>query len=155
MMGAVLAARVPEVELVTAGTLVVEGMPMSWRTRQALGSIGVAADGHRSHQLSATDAAAADLIVAMAVEHVQYVRRVHPGAAAKTATLRRLVRDLGGSEAGQLRARLATMNLAGVELDAVHEDIADPAGGDVGTFEACAREILDLTEALLPHLARA
>lgn len=152
MMGAVLAAQAPEVGLVTAGTLVVEGMPMSWRTKQALGSIGVAAEGHRSHQLTDVDAAQADLIVAMAVEHVAYVRRAHPLAAAKTATLKRLVRDLDGVDGSGLRARLVALNLAQVQLDPHREDIVDPAGGEVDVFEACAREINDLTEALLPHL---
>jgi protein-tyrosine phosphatase len=151
MMGAILAARAPDIELETAGTLVVEGMPMSWRTRQALASIGLKADGHRSHQLSDHDADQADLIVAMAVEHVQYVRRAHPRAAAKTATLKRLVRDLGPVDARGLPARLASLDLASVTLEPC-EDVEDPAGAEVDVFESCAREILDLTEQLLPHL---
>ena len=59
---------------------------MSRRTRDALASVGFTADGHRSHQLTDEDMAAADLIMAMAGEHVAYVRRRHPDAAAKTAS---------------------------------------------------------------------
>ena len=82
------------VRIVTAGTHVVEGQPMSRRTRAALASVGLTADGHRSHQLTDNDIEQAELILAMAGEHVSYVRRRHPEAAAKTATLKRLVRDL-------------------------------------------------------------
>ena len=50
MSGAML--RAAPVRIVTAGTHVVEGQPMSRRTRDALTSVGLAADGHRSHQLT-------------------------------------------------------------------------------------------------------
>ena len=36
MAGAALAAHLPDWHVTTAGTLVVEGQPMSWRTRAAL-----------------------------------------------------------------------------------------------------------------------
>ncbi|HEY9558457.1 MAG TPA: low molecular weight phosphatase family protein, partial [Acidimicrobiales bacterium] len=54
MAGAALAAHLPDWEVTTAGTLVVEGQPMSWRTRAALESVGLQAPSHRSRQ--ATDA---------------------------------------------------------------------------------------------------
>ena len=92
MAGAMLQAA--PVRIVTAGTHVVEGQPMSRRTRDALASVGFAADGHRSHQLTDEDMAEADVIVAMAGEHVAYVRRRYPDAAAKTASIKRLCRDL-------------------------------------------------------------
>ena len=92
MAGAMLADA--PFRIVTAGTHVVEGQPMSRRTRAALASVGLAADGHRSHQLTEDDIEEADLILAMAGEHVAYIRRRHPGAAAKTGTLKRLCRDL-------------------------------------------------------------
>ena len=40
MAGAALAALLPDRPVRTAGTLVVEGQPMSWRTRAALESVG-------------------------------------------------------------------------------------------------------------------
>ena len=82
MAGAILAAHLDDVEITTAGTHVVEGMPMSWRTREALAGLDVTAPGHRSTQLRARDVDRADLIVGLATEHVAYVRRVHPEAAA-------------------------------------------------------------------------
>ena len=94
MAGAILAAHLDDVEITTAGTHVVEGMPMSWRTREALAGLDVRAPGHRSTQLRDSHVAEADLVVGLAGEHVAYVRRTHPEAAARTGTLRRLARDL-------------------------------------------------------------
>jgi protein-tyrosine-phosphatase len=146
MAGAIVAAARDDVDIVTAGTHVVEGMPMSWRTRDALAALGVRADGHRSHQLRNGDVTTADLIVAMAGEHVAYVRRTHPEAAGRTGTLKRLARDLvAGPE--PLHERVAALGLDTVELEP-WEDVVDPAGGDLPEFEACAQEINEL----LTHL---
>jgi len=150
MAGAIARTQRDDLEVVTAGTHVVEGMPMSWRTRDALGALGVTADGHRSHQLRADDVAAADVIVALAPEHVAYVRRVHPAAAGRTVTLKRLARDLPPSGgAGDLADRVSALGLADHEVQA-WEEVVDPAGGDLADFEACAREIHDLLGVLAP-----
>ena len=150
MAGAIARTHRDDLDVVTAGTHVVEGMPMSWRTRDALGGLGVKADGHRSHQLREADVDAADLVVALAGEHVAYVRRVHPGAASRTATLKRLVRDLAAGD-GSLADRLQALDLATVELDE-WEDVVDPAGGELPEFEACAREINALLGELFARL---
>ena len=84
----------------------------------------------------------------MAGEHVNYVRRVHPEAAARTATIKRLVRDLPGVPGDQpLDRRLAALDLAGVALEP-WEDVEDPAGGDLEDFVACAKELDDLVDRL-------
>lgn len=148
MAGAMLGPAPVEVE--TAGTHVVEGQPMSRRTRDALASVGWAADGHRSNQLTVRDAAWADLIIAMAGEHVAFVRRQHPEAAGRTATLRRLCRDLpDGPE--PLAERVARLQLADVVVEP-WEDVDDPAGGEDEVYVACAKELADLTAELLPRL---
>ena len=150
MGGAIVRARRADIEVVTAGTHVIEGMPMSWRTRDALAGLEVTADGHRSRQLRESDLDTADLVLAMAGEHVAYVRRVHPSAAGRTATLKRLVRDLApGPE--PLGSRLGALGLNAVSIEE-WEDVDDPAGGDLPQFEACAREIDDLLLELLPAL---
>lgn len=156
MGGAIVRARRDDLEVVTAGTHVIEGMPMSWRTRDALGALDVEAPGHRSYQLRDGEAANADLVIAMAGEHVGYVRRVHPQAASRTVTLKRLARDLApstGDASGRddLATRVGALGLAHVELE-VWEDVEDPAGGDLPEFEACAREIHDLLDAVLPRI---
>ncbi|MGH9027059.1 MAG: hypothetical protein ACRDWD_13225, partial [Acidimicrobiia bacterium] len=123
MAGAILAARAPHLTITTAGTHVVEGMPMSWRTRDALGEIGITAPNHRSRQLSDAHLDTADIVVGFAGEHIGYVRRVHPHAAGRSATLRRLARDL--PETGSLAVRLAALDLAAVDLEP-WEDVIDP-----------------------------
>jgi protein-tyrosine-phosphatase len=111
--------------------------------------VGVAAVGHRSKQIARHDLDA-DVIVALAREHVQWIRREHPDAAARTATLKRLSRDLP-HEPGPLATRIAALNLDAVELEP-WEDVDDPAGGDLDTFVACAREVLHLVDELAPRL---
>jgi protein-tyrosine phosphatase len=155
MAGAILAAHlddaeVEQVTITTAGTHVVEGMPMSWRTRDALTGVDVVPPAHRSTQLREEHVDAADLVVGLAREHVEYVRRTHPGAAARTATLRRLARELRPGD-DPLPARVAALRLAEVRLEP-WEDVDDPAGGDLPEFQACAREIRDLIARLAPAL---
>jgi protein-tyrosine phosphatase len=150
MAGAILAEHLEDVEITTAGTHVVEGMPMSWRTREALAGLDVVAPRHRSTQLRDAHVEAADLVVCLAAEHVQYVRRAHPEAAPRTATLKRLVRDLHpGTE--PFADRVAALDLGVVQLER-WEDVEDPAGGDLPEFEACAREIHGLLHELAPAL---
>jgi protein-tyrosine-phosphatase len=135
----------------TAGTLVVEGQPMSWRTRAALESVGVAVPDHRSRQATAADLSHADLVIALAPEHVHWVRRTHPAAAGRTGTLRRVVRDLAHDDR-PLPERVAELRLADVELEA-WEEVVDPGGGDAEAFAACARDVHALIEALADRLA--
>lgn len=151
MAGAALAA-LGGAEITTAGTLVIEGQPMSTRTRQALETVGLAVPPHRSRQLRAADLDAADLVVALAGEHVAHVRRDHPSAAARTATLRRLCRDLP-RVSGTLPERVAALGLAEVDLEP-WEDVEDPGGGDVDVFRGCAEEVVSLIAELHRTLGR-
>jgi len=137
-------------DVVSAGTHVVEGQPMGMRTRAALASIpeleAIAVSGHRSKQLREDQLDVADLIVAMEADHVRFVRRHHPAAAKRTATLRRLCLDLLPGESALLD-RVDALGLADRPLDPA-EDVADPAGGDVDVYVACAHELWLLTEQL-------
>jgi protein-tyrosine phosphatase len=150
MAGAVLREHVPGLRVTTSGTHVIEGMPMSWRTRDAIERLGVPAPDHRSRQATAAELDTADLVIALAREHVAWMRRVHPAAAPRTATLRRLARDLPPGPT-PLGARLEGLHLADVELEA-WEDVVDPAGGEVEEFHSCAREIAELLHAVIPRL---
>jgi protein-tyrosine-phosphatase len=149
-MAGILFADLP-VRVVTAGTFVVEGQPMSWRTRDALASIGVdTLPAHRSHQLTDADVDAADLIIAMAGEQVAYVRRRHPASAGRTATIKRLARDLSdGPE--PLVERVEALGLDSVEIEA-WEDVEDPAGGEADVYVSCAKELAQLCGELGPRL---
>ncbi len=133
MAGAMLAAA--PVRIVTAGTHVVEGQPMS----------------RRSHQLTDLDVERADLILAMAGEHVAYVRRRHPEAAWKTGSITRLSRDLPPGPPG-LVERVRSLELATLPIEP-WEDVEDPAGGEDETYRSCAVELVGLCADLLPRLA--
>jgi protein-tyrosine-phosphatase len=153
MAGAMLRQLAPGLRVATSGTHVIEGQPMSWRTRAALDGVGVAVDRHRSSQLTTADLQGVDVVVAMAGEHVAYVRRRHPEAGARTATIKRLCRDLPGVD-GELRSRVAALDLSAVELEP-WEDVIDPAGGELPDYTACAEELLQLVTTLVAMLGPA
>jgi protein-tyrosine-phosphatase len=135
-----------------AGTHVVEGQPMSVRTRAALAQLGVADPLHRSAQLWELDARRADLIVAMAPEHVRWVRRTMPDLSARTATLKRLVNVLPTVEdTGDFAARVAALDLASIEPED-WEEIVDPGGGEQDVFHTCAAELDVLVDQLIDAL---
>jgi protein-tyrosine-phosphatase len=150
MAGAILREHVPGLIVSTSGTHVIEGMPMSWRTRDAIASLDIPVPDHRSRQATPAELDRADLVIALAREHVAWMRRVHPRAAAHTGTLKRLARDLPEGP-GPLWDRLAPMRLHEVALEP-WEDVEDPAGGDLDVFVACARQIADLLHELIPRL---
>ena len=154
MAGVSLAERRPDLVVETAGTLVVDGQPMSIRTRAAIEGVGHPLPRHASRQAHPPDLERAGLVVALAPEHVEWVRRTHPDAAGHTATLIRLVHELPDApDGGTLRDQVASMGLATVELGE-WEEVVDPGGMEAEAFAACAREIDVLVEQLAPRLVR-
>jgi protein-tyrosine phosphatase len=149
MAGVILTDRAPQIPVETAGTLAIDGLPPSFRTRTALDSIGLVLGAHRSRQATAAHLDGASLIVGLAPEHVAWVRREHRRDAPRTATLKRLVRDLPLD--GPLDERVASLALADVSLGD-WEEVRDPGGGDVAEFTACAHEIAGLVDALVARL---
>jgi protein-tyrosine phosphatase len=150
MGGLALQARRPDVSVETAGTLAVDGLAISWRTRAALDSVGLAWPKHRSKQAHQVHFDAADLVIAMAPEHVEWVRRNVPTACNRTATLKHLARALACDDRA-LVDRIASLDLSEYVLDAT-EEIIDPGGGEVDAFVACAHEIVSLVNLLAPRL---
>jgi protein-tyrosine phosphatase len=148
--GAVLAAHLPDVEVVTSGTLSIDGLPMSWRTRAGFEAVGVTPPSHRSRQVSPHDLDRATVVIGLAPEHVEWVRREHPAAAARTGTLKRLAHDLP-ADARPLAERVAALGLADVEL-AAWEEVVDPGGGEVEAFIACAQEVVALVDDVADRL---
>jgi protein-tyrosine-phosphatase len=150
MGGAVLAEVAPDIACTTAGTHVIEGQPISWRTRDALATLGLNASSHRSRQLRDEDVTDADLIVGFEAVHVGWVRRNYPAAGTKTATLKYLVDHLAET-GGTLSWRVSQLGLDAVVLER-QEDVIDPAGGDVEDYHACAAEVDHLVRALVPRV---
>ena len=150
MARAMFAARSDGHRAIGAGTLVLEGLPMSQRTRVALAAHGLADPDHRSRQFG-LDHVDADLVVAMEPSHVAWIRRHHPEVADRTASLPRLVRDLPTPDAGDLANRLATLGLADVEVGE-WEEVVDPASGDQADFDDCAATLDHLVDALVARI---
>ena len=154
MLEALGDGRADSLHIVTAGTHSIDGQPMGLRTRTALRRIPELADidfhRHRSHQVQGVDFVHAQLVVVMEADHVRFVRRRFPDAAAKTATLRRLCEDLPPGPP-DLSARVAKLQLAGVEVSD-DEDVMDPAGHEDDVYAACADELWDLCRTLIKLL---
>jgi protein-tyrosine-phosphatase len=150
MAGAMLEAVGVSARIVTAGTHVIENQPMSIRTRAALEAVGVEVPRHRSRQLSDDHVADAQLVVAMAAEHVRYIRRRHPEAAARTATIVWLAEHLPPGP-GALSTRVESMHLEKLDPDS-QGDVADPAGGSDDDYLQCARQLHGLVDALVTRL---
>lgn len=146
MAGAAFGQQLPALHVTTAGTLAVDGLPISWRTRAALESVGLSSPLHRSKQATAAHLRDADLVIGLAPEHVEWVRRNHGFAADRTATLARLAATLS-AHGGSLAERLEQMALARARL-AGWEEVVDPGGGDLDAFVACAREVVALVDSL-------
>lgn len=123
-----------------------DGQPISWRTREALSRVDLAAPHHRSQQIERHHVEAADLVIALAPEHVDWIRREHPDAAWRTATLKRLARDLPAT--GKLPERLRPLRLESVVLEP-WEEVVDPGGGEVEDFISCALEVVEVLEGLI------
>jgi protein-tyrosine-phosphatase/SAM-dependent methyltransferase len=148
--GAVLKEHLPHVDIATGGTMSIDGLPMSWRTKAGFDAVGVPVPSHRSRQVLVEDLDRATLIVGLAPEHVEWVRRTRPSAAARCGTLKRLVRDLPG-DPRPLAERVAALELAAVELEP-WEEVVDPGGGEVEAFIACAQEVVPLVAELAAGL---
>jgi protein-tyrosine-phosphatase len=144
--GVAMRDRRPDVIVETAGTLVVDGMPISWRTRAALADVGLEWPRHLSRQAELAHVEEADVVIGLAPEHIHWVRREHPASAARAGTLIRLSRDLQPPP-GALEQRVAELGLERVQLEP-WEEVADPGGGEVEAFVECARQIVTLVDRL-------
>lgn len=156
LAGAALRRRRPDLAVVSAGTLVLDGLPMSWRTRAAFEDVGLAIPRHASVQATRAHLVEADLVVGLAPEHIAWVRREHPDLAHHSITLLRLVRDLDHPATGNgprppLAERLARLEPDTVQLEP-WEEVVDPGGGEVDDFVACARQVVRLVDDVAPRL---
>jgi protein-tyrosine phosphatase len=113
---------------------------------------GVDLIDHRSTQLTDEMLDGADLIVAMAREHVREVVVNVPQAWPRTFTLREIVRlgvEVGPRQAGQpLDEWIAKLHAgrtpAGLVGASVEDDVTDPMGKDRNAYITAADEIADL-----------
>ncbi len=117
---------------------------MSARTVAAMEKVTglpAALGAHRAHLLNSADVEWSDLIIAMEVSQVRFVRRMHPEAADRVATLAVLAHELPG-DGRSLLERVLSLGLEARDGSA-DGDIEDPAGGDDGAYERATRVLID------------
>jgi protein-tyrosine phosphatase len=110
---------------------------------------GLDVTGHRGRELTAADLARADLVLAMAREHLRQAVVMAPDAWPRAFTLRELVRrgDLAGPRtpgetlAGWLARLHAGRSRVALLGDSAQDDVADPIGGPPSGYERTAADL--------------
>lgn len=158
-----------EVEAVSAGIAAMEGSPASSHAIRAMDIWGVDLERHRARPFTLQLAREADLVVAMAREHLLALERIYPRALDKATTLRSFsvyrdtIVDLLGRETattiGEAIERLrrameimaSTAPEAGfaAEMSKASSDIIDPIGGSFSTYLDVAEQIVNSVEDLI------
>ncbi len=142
----------PDLHVTGAGTLVLEGQPMSVRTRRALQRHDLADLTHRSTQFG-PEHLVADLVVAMEPQHLGWMERNHPELLPRVGLLPDVVsrwpRDAATIANG-------VQQLAFQKHEPSDDDsVIDPAGGEQPEFDRCADELARLMDRLATLLPRA
>ncbi len=118
----------------SAGTLGIEGMPASRYSVEIVDEMGGDISQHRSQGVTAELVQEADLILAMANEHVEYLHENFPQYRENVFLLKRFGRAGNDAE------------------DDPDDEIFDPIGSDKETYRACAEIIDNELERTLPTL---
>jgi protein-tyrosine-phosphatase len=125
------------VRVESAGTLGLKGRPATPLAVEAARELGADIAGHRSQAVAPELVERADLILALAAEHRDYLRERFPNQRPKVFLLKRYA-------ARGPRSRRADSS----------DSIADPIGGDLDTYRVCATLINAEIERILPALLR-
>ena len=145
-----------DAEVISAGTSsasCVAGAGMIIASKNAIAKLGIEPPPHRSRLLTPDLVLDADLVLAMAREHLREAVTLVPDAWLRTFTLKELVRRgrawrprhpeesigewLSCLGAGRVRAEALD--------DSPDDDVADPTGGPIAAHLRTARELDDLT----------
>jgi len=140
MAAAMLRAVTDDVHITSAGTHSIPGLPLSSRTRTALACFDVVDKAHLSAQLEQPMVDEAALIVIFEPMHLSYMRKKHPEADHKVASLPRLAQHMPAGSLETLEDRIRALSLSNHAFEA-WEEVIDPAGGDLPVFENSAAEI--------------
>ncbi|MDZ7343854.1 MAG: low molecular weight protein arginine phosphatase [candidate division KSB1 bacterium] len=125
------------VTIKSAGTLGIEGMPASRYAAEIVQEMGGDISRHRSQGLSTELVEEADLILAMAPEHIDYLHKNFPEYRENVFLLKRFARAADESRR---------------EDDPDTDEIFDPIGSDKETYRFCANLIDEELERILPTL---
>ena len=138
------------------------GRPASADAVEVLADLGLDLSTHRSRVIDTEQVAGADLVLAMAREHVREAAVVAPASYWRTFTLKELVRradERGGPQPGESLddwlARLGAGRSPTSHLgSSAGDDVADPIGQRLSVYERTATELADLTDRLAELLGR-
>jgi protein-tyrosine phosphatase len=110
---------------------------------------------HRSWELTARHAAAADLVIGMAREHVREVAVLDPSVLPRAFTLKELVRRSSAARRRTqplvewLEALSASRDPESLLGESHADDVDDPIGGPLREYRETAAELDDLVERLV------
>jgi len=116
----------------SAGTLGIAGQPICADAARVLREIGIESAGHRSKGVSRAEVRAADWIVAMQREHLDWLARRHPGGTGRRVLIRAFER--------------------GTDLDADPADLLDPYGQPLEVYRNQIPLIARCVDHLLAHV---
>jgi protein-tyrosine-phosphatase len=149
MLAGELAARGEPARVLSAGIAASGTTAVPGEVASVLAGYGLDAAGHRSSPMTVAGLARADLIVALAREHLRHAVVAVPEAWPRAFTLRELARR--GAQAGPRapgepldgwlarahdgRSRLALLG------DGEPDDVADPVGGRLDDYQHAAAQI--------------
>ncbi|WP_449386376.1 arsenate reductase/protein-tyrosine-phosphatase family protein [Cellulomonas soli] len=145
---------VPGVEVASAGTGAVAGMPISDHMARLLVEHGCDASGFVARQVTPGMLRQSDLVLALTAQHRSQVVRLEPHAAVRTFTVRELARLLlslepadlpgtGATTADRLRAivPLAAARRRQVPPQPQDDDVLDPFLGTEATYRAAFAQL--------------
>jgi len=143
----------------SAGTIAIDGAPAMPESIEAARERGVDIRTHAARRLTPELLDDADLVITMAAEHREVVRRLVPGAAPRTFTLKELTRALEaqpGTQADEgLQTRVghaAGARASGAPINRFDEDVVDPLGMPLETYRAIAWELDEWIDRLVTAL---
>ncbi len=123
-------ARIDNITVSSAGTCTDDGLPASAHAVETMRRTGIDISGHRSSRIHPETVEKADLILAMARMHKEWLLSLFPEYAPKT----RLLLEYA---------------------DRPGEDISDPAGGGEALYRSCFAEIKTAVDNLFLELKSA
>ena len=142
---------------VSSAGLLQSGQPASAHGVDILKGRGLDMAAHRSRTMTRDMLASADLVLAMAREHVREAVVLDPALWRRTFTLKELVRR--GEAVGPRRADESLADwlervgqgrrIAELTGSSPADDVADPIGGPRSAYERMAAELDDLTDRLV------
>lgn len=139
--------------VVSSAGILRDGLPPADEAVEQMRERGLDITGHRSRVISPELISPADLVIAMAREHVREVVVMQPALFARTFTLKELVwrgEDIGPRlQSETLTGWLARMGIDRRPADILgassDDDVEDPIGQRSAQFKKAAGEIEDLT----------